>query len=259
MALYEVSRRGSLGQDPVGSSRPNPLGAETTRFAQPVANPNSGKLTLSLGGLRRKEEVLVDGAGKQVVHRAGDDKVELADQTRSATQPPEVLSELPSKTCKKPARALLDQAPTVGGQDAHAGSLPGLRRPLPFVAIPGTVSDFPVSWTSTTDRAAALNRWCAIIATETMRSFPAGSSDRLGAKKFVWSHRLSIANAFERKIIRVDVVAELARMFAELTNAPVREAHEEAHEKANNEVRLYQLSPDLNLEPANIPTPEQSS
>ena len=83
---------------------------------------------------------------------------------------------------------------------------------MPFILIAGEVSPRPVSWTTPDERHAALNRWIAIISTEVSRRLPPGP-ERVVAKDFVYSHRLSVANAFERRIVRADVVSELARLY----------------------------------------------
>ena len=62
------------------------------------------------------------------------------------------------------------------------------------------------------ERARALSRWVAIIAHATGKQFPEGE-ERAGAKKFVLSHRLSIAYAFHRRIVRADVVAAFVIMY----------------------------------------------
>lgn len=58
-----------------------------------------------------------------------------------------------------------------------------------------------------------LERWIVGVGLAVRRSFPAGSREGKAAFKFVKSHRLSIANAFQRRIKRDDVVAELLRMY----------------------------------------------
>jgi hypothetical protein len=57
-----------------------------------------------------------------------------------------------------------------------------------------------------------LNRWVALIARDVGRAYET-HTERTSAEDFVRSHRLSIARAFERKLCRKDVVAELARLF----------------------------------------------
>jgi hypothetical protein len=58
-----------------------------------------------------------------------------------------------------------------------------------------------------------IDRWIVGVGLAVRRSFPAGSLEGKAAFKFVKSHRLSIANAFQRRIKRDDVVAELLRMY----------------------------------------------
>jgi hypothetical protein len=50
-----------------------------------------------------------------------------------------------------------------------------------------------------------------VIAREVGKRFDT-HSERSEAEAFARSHRLSIANAFERKLVRKDVVAELVRL-----------------------------------------------
>ena len=57
-----------------------------------------------------------------------------------------------------------------------------------------------------------MNRWCHVIAREVASQYQT-KTERDAAVEFVRQHRLSIANAFERRIVRGDVVAALARMF----------------------------------------------
>ena len=83
---------------------------------------------------------------------------------------------------------------------------------MPFTLIPGEVSPHPVSWATSDERTAALGRWVSIIAREVARRFAPGP-ERLGVKTFVHSHRLTIASAFERRLVRRDVVAELTRLY----------------------------------------------
>jgi hypothetical protein len=83
---------------------------------------------------------------------------------------------------------------------------------MPFALIDGRVSDFPPSWIDAKGRAAALNRWCAAIAREIGRAYQT-KTQRDAAEAFARSRRLSIANAFERKFVRKDVVEELTRLF----------------------------------------------
>lgn len=58
-----------------------------------------------------------------------------------------------------------------------------------------------------------LERWIVGVGVAVRRSFPAGSREGKAAVEFAKSHRLSIANAFQRRIKRDDVVAELLRMY----------------------------------------------
>jgi hypothetical protein len=74
------------------------------------------------------------------------------------------------------------------------------------------VSNFQSSWTSPAERAAALKKWVARIAYEVAKPYET-KSERDAAEAFARSHRLSIANAFERKLVRKDVVEELTRLF----------------------------------------------
>jgi hypothetical protein len=66
-----------------------------------------------------------------------------------------------------------------------------------------------------------LGWWIAKIVREVGRKYET-NSERTAAEAFVRSHRLSIANAFERKLVRKDVVAELTRLYrAQKDNIPV--------------------------------------
>ena|ERR1700730_3846448 len=86
------------------------------------------------------------------------------------------------------------------------------RGPLPFVHSEGQVSPNPPTHTDANGRKAALNRWCAVIAREVGKRYQT-KTERDEAEAFARSHRLSIANAFERKLVRKDVVEELTRLF----------------------------------------------
>jgi hypothetical protein len=88
---------------------------------------------------------------------------------------------------------------------------------LPFAAITGTVSPFPVSWTTPEERKAALGRWVARIAREVASPYQT-KSERDAAEQFARSHRLSIANCFQRKLCRTDVVEALIELY-ELSKA----------------------------------------
>jgi hypothetical protein len=81
--------------------------------------------------------------------------------------------------------------------------------------IQGTVSTHPVSWGDPKGRAVGLNAWITRIAKEVGAAYQT-KTERDAAVAFVKSHRLSIANAFERKIVRGDVVKELTRLFREI-------------------------------------------
>jgi hypothetical protein len=59
-----------------------------------------------------------------------------------------------------------------------------------------------------------LGRWISVIAREVGKRFDT-HSERSAAEAFVRSHRLSIANAFHRKLVRKDVAAELSALYAE--------------------------------------------
>lgn len=61
-------------------------------------------------------------------------------------------------------------------------------------------------------RKAALNGWIGRIAKEVATTYQT-FDERTAATEFVRSHRLSIAHAFERKLVRNDVVIELARLY----------------------------------------------
>jgi hypothetical protein len=71
--------------------------------------------------------------------------------------------------------------------------------------IEGTVSPFPPSWDTPEGRWTVLNRWCAVIAREVDKRYQT-KTERDEAEAFARSHRVSIANAFERKLVRKDVV-----------------------------------------------------
>jgi hypothetical protein len=53
-----------------------------------------------------------------------------------------------------------------------------------------------------------------VIAREVGRTYQT-KTERDAAEAFVRGHRLSIAHAFERTLVRKDVLAELARLFRE--------------------------------------------
>jgi hypothetical protein len=67
------------------------------------------------------------------------------------------------------------------------------------------------SWSTPEGRRAGLNRWCAVIAREVGKAYQT-KTERGLAEAFVRPHRLSIANAFERKLVRKDC-GELTRLF----------------------------------------------
>jgi hypothetical protein len=81
-----------------------------------------------------------------------------------------------------------------------------VRGRLPFCVIaPGQVYEGARSFTDAKGRAKALNAWCWKIAREA--AAPYGTkAEQDAVTGFVKSHRLSIANAFERRIVRKDVV-----------------------------------------------------
>lgn len=89
---------------------------------------------------------------------------------------------------------------------------PGSKGPLPFVVIPGAIYPGENSWADGKSRAAALNQWAARIAKEVGRQFDT-QTEREAATAFAQSHRLSIVNAFARRLVRADVVAELTRLY----------------------------------------------
>jgi hypothetical protein len=82
------------------------------------------------------------------------------------------------------------------------GRLEGCGRGLP----PGEPS-----WTDAKGRAAALNRWCAVIAKEVAKPYET-KSGRDAAIEFARG-QLSIGHAFHRKLVRKDAVVELTRLF----------------------------------------------
>ena len=57
-----------------------------------------------------------------------------------------------------------------------------------------------------------MNKWIARTGKEVGAAYST-KSERDAATEFARSHRLSIANAFERRLCRKDVVAELVRLF----------------------------------------------
>jgi hypothetical protein len=195
---------------------------EVSRTVEVAENPNQSRPKLGLGGLRRKEEVRAEGirplrmlgasriprpkfpegdrAGKQVVR--GDlvcrgDKSELVDQTGARSQ------------------AL--------AKSAHV--------PMPFIEIQGQVYEGKPSWTSPDERRAALGRWISLIVREVGKPYQT-KSERDAATLFVRSHRLSIANAFHRKLCRKDVVEELGRLLAQKEcQVPVDEVRDRCPDK----------------------------
>jgi hypothetical protein len=76
----------------------------------------------------------------------------------------------------------------------------------------GAISDYPVSWSTPDGRRAQFCRWYLRIIREVSRSFPPGP-ERAAAAEFARSHRLSVANAFTRRIVRPDVVRALADLY----------------------------------------------
>jgi len=59
----------------------------------------------------------------------------------------------------------------------------------------------------------------SLIARDVGRGYQT-DTERTAAEAFVREHRLSIANAFERKLVRKDVVAALTRLFEETRFRP---------------------------------------
>lgn len=97
---------------------------------------------------------------------------------------------------------------------AKTGSRDG-KSPKPhaaFVTIEGEVCQGVDSWPDSKGRAGAIGRWFALVARDVGKSYTT-TPERDAAIAFVQLHRLSIANAFSRRIIRADVVAELARLY----------------------------------------------
>jgi hypothetical protein len=96
----------------------------------------------------------------------------------------------------------------------HLQRSPGspARDRQPFVLITGAVYPGSLSWSTPAGRRAALNKWCAVIVREVGKRYQT-KTERDEAEAFARSHRLSIANAFERKLVRKDVVEELTRLF----------------------------------------------
>src|ERR1700730_16804385 len=80
--------------------------------------------------------------------------------------------------------------------------------PLPFALIAGAVYPGDPSWTGPEGRRKAHNYWVWKIGREVESRYQT-KAERDAAAEFVLRHRLSIANAFERKIIRADVVKAL--------------------------------------------------
>jgi hypothetical protein len=81
--------------------------------------------------------------------------------------------------------------------DAVESALSGANRlqagPMPVVMISGAMYPGEPFWTDSKGRAAALNRWVAVIAKEVGKRFDT-HSERSAAEDFARSHRLSIAN-----------------------------------------------------------------
>lgn len=84
--------------------------------------------------------------------------------------------------------------------------VPSIRQPrpspAPFVRIDGDIYPGGNSWVDAKSRAAALTSWRFKIAKEIAQHTPL---EHDAAEAFVQSHRLSVANAFERRIVRGDV------------------------------------------------------
>jgi hypothetical protein len=170
-----------------------------SRVVHPISNSNAEKPKLGLGMRKPPTPVMVD-----------DDPRHLSDETILEVK--ENAAPTPPEPASKPACS-----------------------PMPFVHIDGAVYPGEPSWTDPKGRNAAFNRWVWVISKEVATLVaPApvqpgqdGLSGSLpglprpyqtktkqdAAAEFVRRHRLSIANAFERRIVRADVVAELARLF----------------------------------------------
>ena len=59
-----------------------------------------------------------------------------------------------------------------------------------------------------------MNKWIARIGKEVGAAYST-KTERDAATEFAWSHRLSIANVFERRLCTNDVVTGLLRLFKE--------------------------------------------
>jgi hypothetical protein len=129
------------------------------------------------------------------------------------------LNDIENPNIAKPRLGLKSLLPGDQQKLAERASI-GTKRPSgpqPFIHIEGAVATPPPGHehTSPADKAgfrAAVNKWLARIAREVGRAYST-KTEREAAEKFARSHRLSIAHAFTRRLVRADVVRELARLF----------------------------------------------
>jgi hypothetical protein len=94
---------------------------------------------------------------------------------------------------------------------------------LPFTVIIGSIYEGAPSWSDAKSRAAALWHWRGKIIFEIGRHYQT-KTERTTAEAFARSHRLSIANAFERRLCRKDVVEALGKLYqGQKNNEPVHD------------------------------------
>jgi hypothetical protein len=164
---------------------------------QPAENPNSEKPKLSLGGLRKPVvEVVIPEehmAQNLLVQRGS-----ALDGVRVEVNAD--VAEGLNVHCADDDLAIPDQT----GNDGRPDSKP-TRQSLPFTHIGGAIYPGDPTWTDPNGRAAALYHWREKIVFEVGRKFET-KTERDAAEDFARTHRLSIANAFERRVVRTDVV-----------------------------------------------------
>jgi hypothetical protein len=173
------------------------MGTGTEKTLTLVANPNANRPTLTLLG--KKPIALAAFKAKLKIVEPCFIPNENA-KSLGITKMADVALSMPAKN--RPA--------DLSAEQDRAAKPPAA--PQPFVEISGQISVFPLSWTTPAERGAAMNRWVARIAREVGKAYET-KPERDAAEAFVRGHRLSIANAFQRRLVRKDVVRVLGEMF----------------------------------------------